>query len=306
MKDKLYVVAGPTAVGKTKFSIELAKELDGEIVSLDSVQVYKYLDIGSAKITKDEMEGIRHYMIDEVEPNVNLNVKEFKDMANKYIDDILKRKKVPILVGGSGFYIRAVLFDTDFLEENEEQSLDVRNKLYEELEQRGVDSLYDELKSVDPDSIEKIPKENVRRLIRALEFYRIHGKTISLHNKEERAKESKYDYTFYVLNMDRERLYTRINERVDKMIEKGLLIEVKRLINMGLGKDLNSMKSIGYAELYDFVKNNDEIHNIEELGLDEREEIKNIIELIKQHSRNYAKRQLTWFKSQEKIEWINR
>ena len=306
MKDKLYVVAGPTAVGKTKFSIELAKELDGEIVSLDSVQVYKYLDIGSAKITKDEMEGIRHYMIDEVEPNVNLNVKEFKDMANKYIDDILKRKKVPILVGGSGFYIRAVLFDTDFLEENEEQSLDVRNKLYEELEQRGVDSLYDELKSVDPDSIEKIPKENVRRLIRALEFYRIHGKTISLHNKEERAKESKYDYTFYVLNMDRERLYTRINERVDKMIEKGLLIEVKRLINMGLGKDLNSMKSIGYAELYDFVKNNDEIHNIEELGLDEREELKNIIELIKQHSRNYAKRQLTWFKSQEKIEWINR
>ena len=244
-------------------------------------------------------------MIDEVEPNVNLNVKEFKDMANSYINDILKRKKTPILVGGSGFYIRAVLFDTDFLEENEEESFDVRNKLYEELDHKGIDCLYDELKSVDPDSIEKIPKENVRRVIRALEFYRIHGKPISLHNKEERARESKYDYTFYVLNMDREKLYARINERVDKMIEKGLLIEIKRLIDMGLSKDLNSMKSIGYAELYDFAKNNDMICNIEGLESDKRDELKKIIELIKQHSRNYAKRQLTWFKSQEKIEWIN-
>ena len=306
MKDKLYVVAGPTAVGKTKYSIELAKRVEGEIVSLDSVQVYKYLDIGSAKITKDEMEGIRHYMIDEVEPDVNLNVKEFKDKANIYINDILKRGKIPILVGGSGFYIRAVLYDTEFLEEKEEESIKIRTDLYNILEKNGIDYLYDELYKVDPDSIEKIPKGNIRRVIRALEFYKIHREPISKHNKEEKAKESKYDYVFYVLNMDRERLYKRINERVDKMIENGLLIEEKKLIDKGYDKQLNSMKSIGYAELYDFVKNNERIDSIDMLNNKKKNELNQIVELIKRHSRNYAKRQLTWFRTQENVSWIER
>lgn len=305
MKNKLYVVAGPTAVGKTKYSINLAKKVNGEIVSLDSVQVYKYLDIGSAKITKEEMDGIKHYMIDEVEPNVNLNVKEFKDRANKYIEDIIKRNKTPILVGGSGFYIRAVLFDTDFLEENEEKSIEIRKDLYDLIEKNGIDYVYNELKTIDIESAIKIPKENVKRVVRALEFFKIHGKKISTHNEIEKSKESKYDYDFYVLNMDREKLYDKINRRVDKMIENGLLDEESKLIDMGLSKELNSMRSIGYAELYDFVKNNKKFIDKKILTFNLKNELNAIIELIKQHSRNYAKRQLTWFRAQKKITWID-
>lgn len=306
MKNKLYVVAGPTAVGKTQYSIDLAKKIDGEIVSLDAVQVYKYLDIGSAKIKKDEMQGIRHFMIDEIEPSINLNVKEFKDMANLYIKDIYDRNKVPILVGGSGFYIRAVLFDTDFLEEDENTSESIRKELYSALDTNGIDYIYNMLKNIDIESYNSIPKENVKRVIRAIEFSKIHGYPISRHNKDEKSKESPYDYNFYVLNMDRERLYEKINKRVDKMIEDGLLIEVKKLVNMGLDKNLNSMKSIGYAELYDFVKENDLINDIKRLDYDKQDELRKLIEKIKQHSRNFAKRQLTWFKAQKNIIWIEK
>ena len=305
-KSKIYIVAGPTAVGKTQYSIDLAKKLDGEIVSLDSVQVYKHLNIGTAKITSDEMQGIKHYMIDEVEPNTNLNVKEFKDMANAYINDILSRKKVPILVGGSGFYIRAVLYDTEFLDEDDIESQNIRKELNNLYEEKGIDYLFDILKDVDVESSEIIPKENVKRVVRAIEFYKLHGFPISKHNSEEKAKESIYDYEFYVLNMERDRLYDRINARVDKMISDGLLIEIKQLINMGLGSDLNSMRSIGYAELYDFVRKNDEIRDINELSSDKKEELNFLVDKIKQHSRNYAKRQLTWFKAQKNIIWIER
>lgn len=305
-KSKIYIVAGPTAVGKTQYSIDLAKKLDGEIVSLDSVQVYKHLNIGTAKITSDEMQGIKHYMIDEVEPNINLNVKEFKDMANAYINDILSRKKVPILVGGSGFYIRAVLYDTEFLDEDDIESQNIRKELNNLYEEKGIDYLFDILKDVDVESSEIIPKENVKRVVRAIEFYKLHGFPISKHNSEEKAKESIYDYEFYVLNMERDRLYDRINARVDKMISDGLLIEIKQLINMGLGSDLNSMRSIGYAELYDFVRKNDEIRDINELSSDKKEELNFLVDKIKQHSRNYAKRQLTWFKAQKNIIWIER
>ena len=305
-KDKIYVVAGPTAVGKTEYSIELAKKLDGEIVSLDSVQVYKYLNIGAAKVSKEEMGGIRHYMIDEVEPSVNLNVKEFKDMANVYIKDILNRGKVPILVGGSGFYIRAILYNTDFLEEDDAETAKIIEKLYDELEVKGIDYLYERLKEIDAESAKTIPKENVKRVIRAIEFYEIHKFPISKHNLEEKMKESYYEYEFYVLNMDRDRLYERINKRVDKMIADGLLLEIKELINMGLSSDLNSMKSIGYAELYDFVKKNEPINDINELNNSDKEELNYLIDKIKQHSRNYAKRQLTWFKAQKNIIWIER
>lgn len=305
MKRNLVVVAGPTAVGKTEYAIKFAENYNGEIISLDSVQVYKYLDIGSAKPSKTELLSVKHYMIDEVEPNINLNVKEYKEMVDHYIELIYSRNKLPILVGGTGFYIKAILYDTDFLYENETDAKSIRKQLYEKLKNEGIDSLYEELRKVDPGSIEKIPKENVRRVIRAIEFYRLHNIPISVHNKIENEKESKYNYKFYVLNMDRGLLYNRINKRVDMMIEKGLLKEVKTLINMGLTKDMNSMKSIGYSELYDFCSKRDMIENTKDLDDESKIELNLLIDLIKQHSRNYAKRQLTWFKAQKNIVWVD-
>ena len=299
MKPRLIVVAGPTAVGKTKYAIELAKSNNGEIVSLDSVQVYKYLDIGSAKPSKDELREVPHHMIDEVDPSVNLNVKEFKDMAKRYIEDILSRKKLPILVGGTGFYIRAVLYDTDFLYEDDDKAETIRKKLEKELNDKGIDALYDRLRDIDSKSAEIIPKGNVRRIIRAIQFYELHNMPISKHNELERAKESPYDFTYYVLNIDRDVLYSRIDERVDKMIKDGLLVEVKKLINMGLTKDLNSMNSIGYKELYDFCKERDVISDVSKLDDESKKELNVIIDKIKQNSRNYAKRQLTWFRSEK-------
>ena len=306
MKKKIVVIAGPTAVGKTKYAIDYAKEHNGEIVSLDSVQVYKYLNIGTAKPTKEELEMVPHYMIDEVMPDVNLNVKEFKDMAVNYIDDILSRDKLPILVGGTGFYIKAILYDTDFLYEDEFESDKIRKELYQILEKEGIDSLYNELKVIDYESYKKIPKENVRRVIRAIEFYKLHNIPISKHNREENLKESKYEYEFYVLNMDRDKLYERINQRVDMMIKKGLLKEVKMLVDIGLDKNKNSMKSIGYSELYDFCKERDEVEDISGMDEESKEKLSLLVDLIKQHSRNYAKRQITWFKAQKNVRWINR
>lgn len=291
-KNKIIVIAGPTAVGKSEYAIEMAKKYDGEIISLDSVQVYKYFDIGSAKIKKNEMQGIPHYMIDEVEPKVNLNVKEFKTLANNYIENIYSRKKIPILVGGTGFYIRAVLYDTDFLYEDDKEATTIRNNLYNELNDKGIEYLYNELKKVDNESTKIIPIENQRRVIRALEFYKLHNFPISEHNKNEKMKESKYDFNFYVLNCEREKLYERINKRVDNMIKEGLVNEVQKLINMGITKDYNAMKSIGYSEIYDYLVNKNS--NLEQY-----------IDLIKQHTRNYAKRQLTWFRAQKDIIWID-
>lgn len=306
MKPKLIIVAGPTAVGKTEYAIELAKKIDGEIVSLDSVQVYKGLDIGSAKPDKEQRKKVPHYMIDEVEPTVNLNVKDYKDMAVKYIDMIIGKGKIPILVGGSGFYINAVLYDTDFLYEDEGEALKIRKELEKDFKEKGAGYLYDMLGQIDKESLSIIPKENVRRVIRAIEFYRLHGIPISEHNEKEKKRESRFDYTFYVLDVDREELYNRINERVDKMICEGLLVEVKRLINQGLSKDLNSMNSIGYKELYDFCEERKAVDDIDKLSAEDKEKLKALIELIKQHSRNYAKRQLTWFRAQKNIIWVQK
>lgn len=305
MKKELVVIAGPTAVGKTKYAIDFAKKNNGEIISLDSVQVYKYLDIGSAKPSKSELSEVKHYMIDEVMPDINLNVKDFKDMANRYINEIYSKNKLPVLVGGTGFYIKAVLYDTDFLYEDEDKSKVIRDELYRRLEKNGIDDLYEELTKIDSDSAMKIPIENERRVIRAIEFYKLHNMPISQHNREENSKESPYNYEFYVLNMDRDRLYDKINTRVDLMIDNGLLKEVKHLIDMGLDKSYNSMKSIGYNELYDFCKERSIIEDINNLDCESKVELKHLIELIKQHSRNYAKRQLTWFKSQKNISWVN-
>ncbi|MBO6134492.1 MAG: tRNA (adenosine(37)-N6)-dimethylallyltransferase MiaA [Lachnospiraceae bacterium] len=306
MKPKLIVVAGPTAIGKTAYAIDLAKKYDGEIVSLDSVQVYKYLDIGSAKPSQKELAEVKHYMIDEVEPTINLNVKEFKDMATTYIDDIIHREKLPILVGGSGFYINAVLYGTEFLYEDEEKAKKIKDELEEIKEHNGIDYLYEMLKKIDTKSALIIPKENVRRVLRAITFYRLHGIPISQHNEEEKKRESRYDFSFYVLNTDREKLYKRIDERVDNMIKEGLLVEVKALIEKGLGKDLNSMNSIGYKELYDFCRDRDTVYDIDSLDETSKKELQNIIDQIKMHSRNYAKRQITWFRAQKNIEWIER
>ena len=300
-KPKLIIVAGPTAIGKTDYAINLAKNCDGEIVSLDTVQVYKGLNIGSAKPSEEQLKEVPHYMIDEVDPSVNLNVKDFKDLATKYINDILDRKKQPILVGGSGFYIDAVLFDTEFLYEDENESNKIRQELELDLKDKGVDYLYEELKKVDEKALSYIPKENTRRVIRAIEFYRLHGMPISIHNENERNKECKYDYTYNVLCMDRNKLYERINHRVDLMIRNGLLSEVKSLINKGYNLSLNSMNSIGYKELYYFCRERDEIKNINNLDLDSKKELDKIIEEIKMHSRNYAKRQMTWFRSKKNI-----
>ena len=300
-KPKLTIVAGPTAVGKTDYAINLAKSCDGEIISLDSVQVYKGLDIGSAKPSLEQLKEVPHYMIDEVDPSVNLNVKDFKNLATKYIKDILSRDKLPILVGGSGFYIDAVLFDTEFLYEDENESNRIRRELEYDLEIKGIDYLYDELKKVDAKALDYIPKGNVRRVIRAIEFYRLHGIPISVHNAKERSKECKYDYTYDVLCMDRDKLYKRIDLRIDEMIKKGLLLEVKSLINKGYDLSLNAMNSIGYKELYNFCKVREEIRNIDELDCESKKELDEIIEEIKKHSRNYAKRQMTWFRSKKFI-----
>ena len=300
-KPKLTIVAGPTAVGKTDYAINLAKSCDGEIISLDSVQVYKGLDIGSAKPSLEQLKEVPHYMIDEVDPSVNLNVKDFKNLATKYIKDILSRDKLPILVGGSGFYIDAVLFDTEFLYEDENESNRIRRELEYDLEVKGIDYLYDELKKVDAKALDYIPKGNVRRVIRAIEFYRLHGIPISVHNAKERSKECKYDYTYDVLCMDRDKLYKRIDLRIDEMIKKGLLLEVKSLINKGYDLSLNAMNSIGYKELYNFCKVREEIRNIDELDCESKKELDEIIDEIKKHSRNYAKRQMTWFRSKKFI-----
>lgn len=306
MRKKLVVIAGPTAVGKTKYAIDYALANNGEIVSLDSMQVYKYLDIGTAKPSKEELQLVPHYMIDEVMPTVNLNVKEFKDLANKYIDKIYEKGKLPVLVGGTGFYIKAVLYDTEFLYEDDIESSKIREELYDRLDKEGIDSLYSELQSIDPESAKKIPKNNERRVIRAIEFYKLHNMPISKHNREENEKESKYDFEFYVLDMDREELYDRINKRVDMMIENGLLKEVKTLIDMGLDKNLNSMKSIGYSELYDFCKEREVIDDINNLDMNSRNKLNLLIDLIKQHSRNYAKRQMTWFRAQKDVEFVRK
>ena len=306
LKKKLYIVAGPTGVGKSLCAINLAKRIDGEIISLDSVQIYKYLDIGSGKITTEEMSGIKHYMISEIEPNINYNIKQFKDLANKYIDIVYENGKIPILVGGSGFYIHAVLYDNDFLYEDYEVSKRIRDDIYKKLEIEGIDSLYEDLKKIDINSYQNISKNNTKKIIRAIEFYKIHNTKLSEYNLLQKEKESSFDFKFYVLIKEREELYNIINSRVDEMIKKGLLLEVKFLIDKGLDLSYNSMKSIGYKELYEFCKNktNIELKNYKNFSMNDKMILENCIDLIKKNSRNYAKRQITWFKREKEIQWV--
>ncbi|MHB9927818.1 tRNA (adenosine(37)-N6)-dimethylallyltransferase MiaA [Clostridium botulinum] len=288
----LLIIAGPTAVGKTDISIELAEKLNGEIISADSMQIYKYMDIGSAKITKDEMKGIPHHLIDVVEPHEEFNVSSFKTLAEKSIKDIWNKGKLPIIVGGTGLYINSLIYNYDFTDADRDEKY--REYLTKLAEDKGKEYVHSLLKDIDEESYEKLYPNDLKRVVRALEVYKITGKSISEYTKENEKKlyDIPYNVNYFILNMNREVLYERINKRVDIMMSKGLIEEVKKLESMGYTPDMQSMKGIGYKEVL-FYLNGD-------ISLDEA------IYLIKKGSRNYAKRQLTWFRKDKRSIWIDK
>ena len=262
----LVIITGPTAVGKTDLSIALAKKIGGEIISADSIQIYKYMDIGSAKIKKNEMQGITHYLVDELDPKEDFNVFKFKEMSKRAIENIYEKGKIPIIVGGTGFYIQSV---------------------YE----KGNEYVHSLLKEVDKESADAIHFNNLKRVVRALEYYEINHEKFSEHNKRERENDSPYNFSYYVLNRQRDILYERINKRVDIMINDGLEDEVKRLLDMGFNEKNVSMQGIGYKEMVSYIRG--------DISLEEA------IELIKKNTRNFAKRQLTWFRREKITTFIN-
>ncbi len=291
-KRKLIVLTGPTAVGKTKLSIALAKAVNGAVISADSMQVYKYMDIGSAKIMPDEMGGVRHYLVDCLEPQdpESFNVTRFQQMAKAAMEEIYAEGKVPILVGGTGFYIQAVVYDVNFTDNDADSSY--RTMLEKLAEEKGSEYLHDMLKAVDPKAAEEIHFNNVKRVIRALEFFQKTGKPISEHNETERQKESPYDFNYFVLNDDRAKLYERIDMRVDMMLEQGLVEEVQKLLDMGCTRDMVSMQGLGYKEIIDYLQG--------DITLEEA------VYIIKRDTRHFAKRQLTWFRRERDVCWINK
>lgn len=286
----LIILTGPTSVGKTSLSVSLAKAVDGEIISADSMQVYKFMDIGTAKITNDEMGGIPHYLISEIEPDEEFNVVKFQQYAKGYINRIHERNKIPILVGGTGFYIQAVLYDIDFEESESDDAYRAELELLAKT--KGSGYLHALLKDTDPESGAAIHPNNTKRIIRALEYVRLTGKPISAHNEEQRKKTSPYNYKYFVLNMDRKKLYDRINNRVDIMIKNGLVKEVQSLLDMGYSKGMVSMQGLGYKEIIDYLEGN--------CTLDEA------VEILKRDTRHYAKRQITWFKRERNVIWIDK
>lgn len=287
--NKLVILTGPTAVGKTDLSIQLAKKINGEIISADSIQVYKGMDIGSAKITKEETDGIPHHLIDILEPKEEFNVHIFKKLATKAINDIYSRGKIPIIVGGTGFYIQAVLYDINF--DDTETDYEYREYLEQLAKDKGNAFLHDMLKKVDHESATAIHCNNLKRVIRALEHYKQTGKKISEHNEKERENKSPYNFAYFVLNDKRDKLYNRINKRVDIMFDNGLLKEMETLIAKGYTRDLVSMQGIGYKELFNYFDG--------KTSLDETKE------LIKKNTRHFAKRQLTWFRREKDVTMLN-
>ena len=288
-KKPLIILTGPTAVGKTELSIELAKAVNGEILSADSMQVYRGMDIGTAKIKKEEMQGIPHYMIDELDPDEEFNVYIFQEKIRRYMTDIYDRGKIPILTGGTGFYIQAVVRDIDF---TENEASPYRAELEALAEEKGSTWLHEELRKVDPESAEAIHENNVKRVIRALEFYRLTGKKISEHNEEQKERQSPYHFAYFVLNDEREHLYRRIEQRIDQMLEQGLVDEVKKLKSMGCHQDMVSMKGLGYKEILDYL---DGITTLPEA-----------VEILKRDTRHFAKRQITWFKRERDVIWVDK
>ena len=289
MKKPLIIITGPTAVGKTDLSISLAKKIGGEIISADSMQVYRGLDIGSAKITTEEMDGVFHHLIDILDFDEEFNVFLFKELAEKSIEDIYSRGNIPIICGGTGFYIQALLYDVSFSKEDNSK---IRAELEKRVDNEGAKVLYKELHEIDPKSAEIIHPNNVKRIIRALEYFKLNGKLFSEHNETEKQKESPYNFMYFVIDDDRELLYQRINKRVDVMLSKGLVDEVKKLYEKGLRIGMTSAEGIGYKQLLPYLEG--------EISLDEA------TEKIKQDSRHYAKRQLTWFRREKETTWVDR
>ena len=291
-KRKLIVLTGPTAVGNTKLSIALAKAVNGEIISADSMQVYKYMDIGSAKIKPEEMCGIKHYLVDCLKPwdPESFNVTRFQQMAKAAMEEIYAKDKVPILVGGTGFYIQSVVYDIDFTDNDADTGY--RTMLEDMAAEKGVEFLHDMLKVVDPKAAEEIHFNNVKRVIRALEFFQKTGSPISAHNEAERQKESPYELYYFVLNDDRAKLYERIDMRVDLMLQDGLVEEVKGLLDMGCTRDMVSMQGLGYKEIIDYLNG--------DISLEEA------VYIIKRDTRHFAKRQLTWFRRERDVRWLNK
>ena len=289
-KQPLIILSGPTAVGKTALSIELAKRINGAIISADSMQVYKHMDIGSAKIMPDEMDGIKHYLIDELNPEDEFNIVVFQQKAKAALAEIYANGQVPIVAGGTGFYIQALLYDIDF--DAQDANEEFRAELEQIAKEQGNEVLHERLKEIDPVSAEKIHANNVKRVIRALEFYHLTGKPISEHNEAEQQKESPYNFAYFVLTDDRENLYRRIDMRVDIMLQKGLVPEVQKLKSMGYHRDMVSMQGLGYKEILDY--------------LDGKCTLEEAVYVLKRETRHFAKRQLTWFRRERDVIWFDK
>ena len=290
MKKPLIVLTGPTAVGKTRLSIDLAKAVGGEIISADSMQVYKYMDIGSAKIMQSEMQGVPHYLVDELMPDEEFHIVRFQQMAKEAMEKIYAREHIPILVGGTGFYIQAVTRDIDFTQA--EQDDGYRAELEKLSKEKGSAFLHQMLMEVDPKSAENIHENNIKRVIRALEFYHQNGSPISAHNEEQQERTSPYKLAYFVLNAPRELLYERIDRRVDEMMDKGLVSEVQRLKDMGYHRGMVSMQGLGYKEILAYLDG--------EMSLEEA------VRILKRDTRHFAKRQLTWFRREPETVWVNK
>ena len=289
-KKPLIILTGPTAAGKTSLSIELAKSIGGEIISADSMQVYKKMDIGTAKIRPEEMQGVPHYLIDELDPSEEFNVVAFVEKSKEAMKKIYAAGHIPIIVGGTGFYIQALLYDIDFSQHEDKESY--RKELEQLAKEKGKEYLYEILKKKDPEYAEITHCNNVKKVIRALEYYKETGKKLSEHNEEQRQKESPYNFAYFVLYHDREELYDRINRRVDLMMEDGLLFEVESLIKEGYTKNLVSMQGLGYKEFFDYF--------------DGRMTLEDTVDKIKKDTRHFAKRQLTWFRREKEVIWLNK
>lgn len=290
VKKPLIILTGPTAAGKTNLSIQLAKAVGGEIISADSMQVYKHMDIGSAKITQQEMQGVPHHMIDILVPTEDFNVVIFQQYAKKYMEEIYDRGHIPILVGGTGFYIQSVLYDIDFTENDEDTAY--RIGLEQEAETHGNLYLYEKLKAVDAKAAAQIHPNNIKRVIRALEFYEQTGTCISEHNEAERAKTAAYNACYFVLTDNRDTLYARIDNRVDNMLASGLVAEVQSLLSMGCERASTAMQGLGYKEIIDYLQGNISLERA--------------VYLIKRDTRHFAKRQLTWFRREKEVIWLNK
>ena len=290
MKKPLVILTGPTAVGKTALSIKLAKRIHGEIISADSMQVYRRMDIGSAKITPQEMEGVPHYLIDVLEPQEEFNVVTFQQMAGEAMEKIYASNRIPIIVGGTGFYIQAILNDIAFTETQTDTCY--RQLLEKQAAEHGAVWLHERLQEVDPGAAAEIHPNNVKRVIRALEFYQETGTRISEHNEEQRQKQSPYNFAYFVLNMDRQKLYDRIELRIDRMLEEGLLEEVGKLQAEGCHEGMVSMQGLGYKEILSYLQG--------KCTLEEA------VYILKRDTRHFAKRQLTWFRREREVCWIQK